>query len=47
MEHEARLKMQGADYVPLDKETALRYIEEVEMKKAKMLAPVVVAQKMG
>ena len=47
MEHEARLKMQGPDYVPLDKETAMRYIEEVEMKKGKMLTPIVVAQKMG
>jgi hypothetical protein len=29
--------------VPLDRETALRYIEEVEMKKAKLLANVKVA----
>ena len=43
MEHEARLKMQGPDYVPLDRETTLRYIEEVEMKKAKLLANVKVA----
>ena len=43
MEHEARLKMQGPDYVPLDRATALQYIEEVEMKKAKLLANVKLA----
>ena len=47
MEHEARLKMQGPDYEPLDKETTMRYIEEVEMRKGKLLASVIVAQKMG
>ena len=39
--------MQESNYEPLDKETALRHIETVELKKAAKMAAKVVAQKMG
>ena len=41
------MKSQEPDYQPLDKETALKHVEAVEMKKAVQMAGAVVAQKMG
>ena len=42
-EVEERIKTQEAGYRPIDKDTALRYIENIEMKKAKHMAGILVA----
>ena len=42
-EVEERIKSQEPGYRPIDKETALRYIECIEMKKSKHMAGIMVA----
>lgn len=42
-----RIRMKPEGYEPLDKETALRHVDEVEQHKAKTMAGVVLAAQMG
>ena len=42
-----RMKMMGPGYAPLDKETALKHIEEIEKRKVQQIAGALIATKMG
>ena len=42
-----RLKMMGPGYEPLDKETALKHIKQIEMRKVQQIAGALIAAKMG